>query len=89
MEKLVFSHKWVELFMRCISTPSFFCADQWGSKSCPLSPYLFIICADVCINILKQAESNQLIHGLKFSKDLSITHLLFADDSLVFTKATK
>ncbi|KAK9214863.1 hypothetical protein WN944_006863 [Citrus x changshan-huyou] len=30
-----------------------------------------------------------LLHGLKFSRDLSISHLLFADDSLIFTKATE
>ena len=100
MERLGFSHKWVELVMRCISAPSVYVLINGVAKGliqpqrglrqgCPLSPYLFIICAEVFTNLLKQAESNQLIHGLKFSRDLSITHLLFADDSLVFTRATK
>ncbi|KAH9759452.1 putative reverse transcriptase/RNA-dependent DNA polymerase [Citrus sinensis] len=40
-------------------------------------------------NLLKQAEAQQLIHGIKFNKELSITHLLFADDSLIFTRATR
>ncbi|KAH9722904.1 putative reverse transcriptase/RNA-dependent DNA polymerase [Citrus sinensis] len=34
------------------------------------------------------AENQKLINGLKFSRDLSVTHILFADDSLVFTKAS-
>lgn len=39
-------------------------------------------------NLLLQAEHNHLIQGLKFGKELTISHLLFADDSLVFTKAS-
>lgn len=35
-----------------------------------------------------QAEKHNLIHGLKFSGALSISHLLFADDSLVFLRAS-
>lgn len=58
-------------------------------QGCPILPYLFIICIEVFTNLLYQAESDPLIHGLKFSRNLSITHLLFADDSLVFTRATK
>ena len=95
---LGFSHKWVELVMRCISTTSFSVLINGVAKGliqlkrglrqgCPLSPYLFIICAFT--NLLHQAEANQLIHGLKFNRNLSITHILFADDSLVFTRATK
>ena len=54
-----------------------------------MSPYLFILCAKVFSNLLlAQAESKQHIHGLKFSSQLFISHLLFADDSLIFTRAT-
>ena len=58
-------------------------------QGCPLSPYIFILCAETFTNLLQQAESQQLIHGIKFSNELSITHLLFADDSLIFTRATR
>ena len=100
LEKLGFSLGFVELIMRCISTSSFsvlingvakgLIQPQRGLRQgCPLSPYLFILCAETFSNLLKQAEAQQLIHGIKFSKELSITHLLFADDSLIFTRATR
>ena len=57
-------------------------------QGCPLFSYLFILCAEAFSNLLVQAKSRHLIHGLNFSRDLSISHLLFADDNLIFTKAT-
>ena len=38
--------------------------------------------------MLLQAENIGQILGLKFNRELSVTHLLFADDSLVFTRAS-
>lgn len=38
--------------------------------------------------MMVQAERQNLIHGLRFGSDISITHLLFGDDSLVFTRAS-
>ena len=57
-------------------------------QGCPLSPYLFILCAESFSNLLLQAEHNHQFQGLKFGKEITISHLLFADDSLVFTKAS-
>ena len=47
------------------------------------------MCAEVFLALLHGAEKDKKIRGLFFSKNLSITHLLFADDSLVFIKATR
>lgn len=57
-------------------------------KRCSLSSYLFLICAEAISSLLAQAEKQHLIHGLKLSKNVTISHLLFADDSLMFTRAS-
>ena len=99
MEKLGFSVRWVNLVMNCISTASFsvlinelakgLIHPQRGLRQeCPLSPYLFIMCAEVFSNLLVRAEGQNLFHGLKFRREILVTHLLFADDSLVFIRAS-
>lgn len=98
MLKLGFSLCWVELIMRCITTTSFSVLINGAAKrliqpqrglrqGCHLSLYLFILCAEVFSSLLMQAENQNLIHGLRFGNNITISHLLFADDSLVFTKA--
>ena len=63
---------------------------QRGLKQgCPLSSYLSILCAEAFTNLLRQFELHKHIHGIKFGNELFIIHLLFADDSLIFVRATK
>ncbi|KAH9680916.1 reverse transcriptase domain-containing protein [Citrus sinensis] len=99
MKSLGFSQNWISLIMRCISSVtssvivngavSRVIRPQRGLRQgCPLSPYLFIIGAEAFSSLLQQAEHQRLIHGLSFGKELKISHLLFADDSLVFTRAS-
>lgn len=96
--KLGFSNNWVDLIMTCITSavfsviinrvPKGLIQPKKGLRQvCPLSPYLFILCAEAFANLLTQAERKQLIQGLSFTKDVSISHLLFTDESLVFTRA--
>lgn len=54
----------------------------------PLSPYIFIMCAKSFSNMVIRAENKGLIQGLEFNRKLLVTHILFADDSLVFTRAS-
>lgn len=47
----------------------------------PLSPYLFIICADVLSGLLKKEAAEKMIHGLQVARQsLVITHIFFAND---------
>jgi len=51
----------------------------------PLSPFLFIIMAEVLNRLLVKAEQTGFIHGLKVGESqVSLTHLQFADDTLLF-----
>jgi len=55
-----------------------------------LSPYLFIMCTEVLITNIRKAEQEKILMGMKVAQaSLSISHLLFADGSLFFCKATK
>jgi hypothetical protein len=54
----------------------------------PISPYLFLICAEALSAMLCKAESTGVITGVPTSKrGPKLTHLFFADDSLLFCKA--
>lgn len=99
MQQLGFFVNWVNLVMNYISTaslsvlingvPKCLIYPQRGLRQgCPLSPYLFIICAEAFLNLFMVAEKQKLIHGLRFSRNLSVSHILFADDNLIFSRAS-
>ena len=54
----------------------------------PLSPYLFLFVADALSSILQKAVQDNVIEELKISRHApGISHLLFADDALLFFRA--
>jgi hypothetical protein len=54
----------------------------------PLSPYLFILCAEGLSAMLQKAEENGKLKGLKVCRGApSVNHLFFADDSLILMQA--
>lgn len=56
----------------------------------PLSPYLFIMCAEGLSCLLSETERNGGMHGCRVARAAPpITHLFFTDDSLLFFKANK
>jgi hypothetical protein len=55
----------------------------------PLSPFLFILGTEVLSRLLLRQESQGLLSGIKIARNCSpISHLLFAGDLILFTKAT-
>ena len=55
----------------------------------PLSPYLFLFCAEGLNAILKEAASKGEIHGFSICRNgLKLTHLFFVDDCLLFCRAS-
>jgi hypothetical protein len=59
-------------------------------KGDPLSPYLFLLCAEGFSTLLNKADVDGSLQGIKVSNNApSINHFLFADDSLVLMKASR
>lgn len=53
----------------------------------PLSPYLFILCTEVLSGLCQQALRTGTLPGVKVARNCPpINHLLFADDTMFFSK---
>jgi hypothetical protein len=101
LQSMNFPPSLINTIMNCVTTVSFtilingqptksFAPERGLRQGDPLSPYLFIICADVISSLLTKANHDKLIHGVKIApRAPEITHLFFADDSLMFCRANE
>ena len=100
MRKLGFRERWINLVMGYVKIVSHsvlvngeLCRMIFPTrgirKGDPLSPFLFLICTEGLNGLIKKAELQGYIHGYYLRRRGSkLMHLLFADDSLIFCKAT-
>ena len=95
-----FPYTWIEWIQECISTPTFsvmvdgspagfFHSNRGIRQGDPLSPYLFVIAMEFWSISMDLAVAKGTIHPLKRGSPNQISHLLFADDMLVFCRADK
>ena len=101
MEKLGFPVDWIKMVMSCVTTPSFSILingkphgmihpSKGIRQGDPLSPYLFLLCAKGLTALLKKAELEGRIKGVSICRGApKVTNLMFADDLLLFSQATR
>jgi hypothetical protein len=102
LEHMGFGFKWRTWIRTCISTVrfsimvnglpfGFFGSSRGLRQGDSLSPLLFLLVVEVLGQLLRRTEEAGLIRGFKAGKalvsGLSISHLLFADDTIVFCDA--
>uniref|UniRef100_A0A2N9IE03 Reverse transcriptase domain-containing protein n=1 Tax=Fagus sylvatica TaxID=28930 RepID=A0A2N9IE03_FAGSY len=55
----------------------------------PLSPYLFILCQEVLSRLIEREYATGALHGMKMNlSGLAFTHVMYADDLMLFAKAS-
>ncbi|XP_059436295.1 uncharacterized mitochondrial protein AtMg01250-like [Corylus avellana] len=100
MRKMGFDERWIRLVMMCVSSVHYAilingepCGDITPTRGLrqgdPISPYLFLICAEVLSSMVTRANRDGLLSGVPTSRrGPKISHLFFADDSLLFCMTT-
>jgi len=96
MEMMGFPMKWRQWMKTCLSTARIsilvngapckpFRMRRGLRQGDPLSPYLFVLMTEVVNKVLSKAAAAGLFQGVKVgSRVLPLTHLQFADDTLIF-----
>lgn len=99
LERMGFSQTWICWIMHCVSTVSYafllnnevvgnVIPTRVIRQGDPLSPYIFIICGEVLSGLCKKAQELGTLPGIRvYRNSPKINHLLFADDTMIFTRS--
>jgi hypothetical protein len=101
MCKLGFEEGWIKMIMSCVRSVKYSVLVNGNAvgyirpsrgirQGGPISPYLFLICAEALNSLLKHAKNTGAISIVPTSRrDPKLSHLFFAVDSLIFYKANQ
>ncbi|XP_043697062.1 uncharacterized protein LOC122647823, partial [Telopea speciosissima] len=100
MERMGFTGKFIGWVKACVTTPMFsvlingsptgyFKGDRGIRQGDLLSPYLFTIAMEAFSGIIRRLEVDGQIKLLPRCKALHLSHLIFADDLMIFVKANR
>ena len=99
MRRMGFHKRWIGWIMRCITTVSYSIiinGEAHGSivpsrglrQGDPLSSYLFLLCTKAFSALIEEANNNNALTDISICRGSpKVTHLFFADNSLLFCKA--
>lgn len=95
-----FHEKWISMIMHCITTITYSILINGVANDSviptrglrqgdPLSPYLFLLCVDGFSSLINEAARNQMMSSISICRGCPmVTQLFFADDTLLFYKAS-
>ncbi|KAJ9699874.1 hypothetical protein PVL29_005640 [Vitis rotundifolia] len=104
MQRMGFGEKWTGWISWCISTATFsvlingtpagfFNSSRGLRQGVPLSPYLFVIGMEAFSRLIHRAVRGGFLSGCRIKgrsgDGAEVSHLLFADDTLVFCEASQ
>ncbi|XP_062086997.1 uncharacterized protein LOC133793717 [Humulus lupulus] len=101
LKKMGFSDHWIKIVMRCVSSVSYkvisgchelgpIILSRGLRQGDPLSPYLFIICAEGFSALISDYERRGKLQACKVARGApTVSHMFFADDSYLYCKATE
>ena len=99
LQQMGFTQGWIKSVMRCVSSVRYsvrvngeltesFTPSRGLRQGDPISPYLFLLCAEGLSCLLKKEEQAGRLKGVRNGiSGPAISHLLFADDTVFFTRA--